>query len=459
MASITKRKNSYLIRVSAGYDVSGNQITKSMTWKIPEGMSEKKAEKEAYREAILFEEKVRNGEVLDGRIKFEEYAEQWFRDYAEPQLRIRTVSSYRSHMPQINEVIGHLYLDKIKPQHILKVYAALSEPVVKTLYIGSDKLKETFASSGLMKKELVEKTGLTKYKIDSCFNGKGVSHEDAKKVAENLNLSLASAFETVESSYALSGKTLLNYHAQLSSMFAWAVNWQLIPFNPVERVKPPKVEKKEQVCFDDEDAIKILEYLEEEPLQKRLATTMLLFTGFRRGELLGLKWSDIDFEHNLISIRRSVLYDRNAGIFVDETKNSSSLRTIKTSQHIMDLLKHYKISQAKDRLKLGETWKDENWIFTRWNGEVINPNDLTVWIKKFIRKHDLPEEAHLHTLRHTNASLLIANGTNLQTVAKRLGHVDTNTTLKIYSHAIQSADAVASETLDLALNYKAVMNK
>ena len=92
MATITKRGDAYRFRCYDGYNTAGRQIERSMTWKIPEGMSEKKAEKEAQRLAALFEEKVRTGNVAEKKIKFAAFAEKWFADYAEQQLRPRRKS-------------------------------------------------------------------------------------------------------------------------------------------------------------------------------------------------------------------------------------------------------------------------------------------------------------------------------------------------------------------------------
>ena len=117
MATIKKRGNSYLIRCYDGYDQNGKQIERTMTWKIPAGMSEKKAEKEAQHEAALFEERVRTGQTAERKIKFADFADKWFSDYAEVQLRPKTVARYKGLMERINPAIGHIYLDRLRPTH------------------------------------------------------------------------------------------------------------------------------------------------------------------------------------------------------------------------------------------------------------------------------------------------------------------------------------------------------
>ena len=459
MANITKRKGSYLIRCSAGYDITGKQIIKSMTWNIPEGMSEKKAEKEAHHQAALFEEAVRNDEYMAGKIKFKDFAERWFKDYAELQLRIRTVARYKDHMKRINSAIGHIPIGKIRPYHLMEFYNNLSKPIITKRYKIAVDFKLLLKNRGLTQIACSNKCGISLDCVKRLCAGKDVSYDNAKKVAETLKISLKNSFDIVESSKQLSDKTIQNYHRLISSILSWAVKWQVISSNPASRLPAPKSRKKQAIYLDDVQAIQMLELLQGEPIQFRTAIQMLLHTGMRRGELIGLKWSDVDFDNATISIQRSVLYEPKRGIFTDDTKNESSVRVIKTSNEVIRQLRQYKAYQSEQRLQLGDAWHDEDWIFTKWNGKAMNPNDLTINFKKFISKYDLPP-IHLHSLRHTNATLLIASGTNIQTVANRLGHTDATTTARIYSHAIKSADAAAAETLGTILEKnKSIMNK
>lgn len=126
MATITRRGNSYQFRVYAGYDLSGKQIVKSKTWTPPADWSEKRAEKEAAVQAALFEDQVRNGLAGNGKIRFADFADLWFTQYAEKQLRPRTVARYRELLVRINLSIGHLSLEKIRPVNLLEFYGTLA---------------------------------------------------------------------------------------------------------------------------------------------------------------------------------------------------------------------------------------------------------------------------------------------------------------------------------------------
>ena len=133
-------------------------------------------------------------------------------------------------------------------------------------------------------------------------------------------------------------------------------------------------------------------------------------------------------------------------MFDDETKTQSSKRVIKVPAEAMDLLRKLKAEQLETRLLVGDRWVDSGKVFIQWDGKPIYPDTLTKWFGDFVARHDLPK-IHLHSLRHTNATLLIAGGADLRTVSKRLGHSNMTTTSNIYTHAIQSADERAADLL------------
>ena len=242
-----------------------------MTWHIPEGMSESKAEKEAMRQAILFEEKVRNVEVLGGVIKFKDFVEQWFRDYADAQLRLRTIESYREYLPRINAEIGHIRIDQLRPQHLIRFYNKLAEPIVEKRYKCIVDFKALLEKKHITQAKCAQKCGVTAHVLRSIREGKLISHENAQKVSEGLKTPQKKLFEEVATERFLSEKSRRNYHAFISSVLSWAVKWQVIPSNPAERVQPPKVHKKEAVYLDDKQALDLLAALDGEPLQQRTA--------------------------------------------------------------------------------------------------------------------------------------------------------------------------------------------
>jgi integrase len=185
---------------------------------------------------------------------------------------------------------------------------------------------------------------------------------------------------------------------------------------------------------------------------------LALLTGARRGEICGLRWSDINFEQGTIAINRTLQYIPGAGTVFNAPKTKRSRRCIKIGADCIALLKEYSLHQKAERLKVGSAWTrritvedgktvENDLLFTKWNGEPIDPKTVTSWFPGFLAAHDLPA-VHFHSLRHTNASLLIAAHAPITTVSGRLGHAQTSTTLNIYASAIQSADAAAADALE-----------
>ena len=197
----------------------------------------------------------------------------------------------------------------------------------------------------------------------------------------------------------------------------------------------------------------MLDLVQSDTLQHQVIVVLALYTGMRRGEICGLEWKDINFKHAIINVSRSSLYLPGKGIFTDETKNTSSIRPIKVPDHVIQLLKKYRLQQKEQRLKLGDRWQNSGRILVQWNGAPIHPSTVTNWSHTFILNSDLPD-IHLHSIRHTNITLQIAGGIPLTTVAARAGHANSSTTSKIYAHAIQSSDEAASQYLDNILRPK-----
>lgn len=386
MPTIQKRGDTYRITVSAGYDAKGRQIRKSTTWKPAPGMTPKQAQKELDRQAVLFEEKVKSGRCMDGNIRFQDFAERWFEDYAKEHLRIRTYGEYVRMKERTYQAIGHIRLDKLQPHHLLDFYKQLGEPGVN------------------------QRTG-----------------------------------------GGLAPKTILHYHTFISSILDRAVKWGMLEDNPCRRVDPPKAARHEIDCMNDEEALQFLACLERESPENKALYTLLLYTGMRRGEALGLEWEDVDFQTGVISIKRTSQYTGALGTFTDETKTEQSKRSLRVPMNVIDVLNAHRVAQNELRLKLGDRWQGSRRIFTNADGSDMSANIPLHRLKSILKKNGL-REVSLHSLRHTNATLLIQQGISIRAVSGRLGHSQTSTTMNIYAHQIQSADAAAADALDIALS-------
>ncbi|MBC3887262.1 tyrosine-type recombinase/integrase [Acetobacterium paludosum] len=450
MANIQQRGNTYKITAYSGYDTAGKQIRHTMTYKPSEDLSPAKLKKELDKVALDFEEKCNLGYVMDSNIKLIDFIEIWFKNYVgNKNLSPVTVRGYQNESIKIIEDLGNIKMGKITAKHIQDFYAKVKG---STGVRGGEKFKVTpeylEAVDKIKQKDLSDKAGINDDALRRLKKGGNTTYEIACKVADAIGKDFDTLFLSTNPQREVSNETVLHYHKLLNNIMNTAVKWGVIPFNPIEkRVELPKSDRKEPAYMDDKEALEFLELLEEEPIKYKLALNLLIFSGLRRGEIGGLKWPDINFDDKIITVKRALKYIPGVGLFEGEPKTFKSKRSIKLPDFIFDLFKAYRVWQLEERIKVGDRWIDHDYIFTRWNGEPMSLDTIGGFLKKFTDKHGL-KPVHLHSLRHTNASILIASGVDLKTVSTRLGHSNLSTTGNIYAHVINSADAKASDALD-----------
>ncbi len=456
MATVTQRGNGYRIRVFVGRDVNGKQIYKSKTYTPAPGMTPKQIEKEVNRQATLFEEQVTTGQYFDPSVTFAQFAEKWLESYGKTQLRATTFRNYKERLERINAAMGHIKLCKLQPHHLISFYENLAEEGIKqnARYRSKEKLGELLREKSLTREAFAAAAEISTGTLKNAIHGQNVNEATAKKISAALEIRFDRLFDKVSEDASLSGATISCYHHVISSLLTTAVQWQVIPYNPAERVKPPKVQHTEAIYLDEADAIRLLAALENEPPVYATLITVLIYTGMRRGEAFGLEWKAVDFDAGTIDISKARLYIRGAGVIEDAPKNETSKRVITVPGAALDARRAWKAEQLKEKMKCGAAWTPGDYIFTGWDGKPMHPDTPSKWFRDFLKRNELPP-IHLHSLRHTNASLLIANGIDIKTVSKRLGHSNVQTTGVIYTHQIKSADALAAEQLGALLQKKA----
>lgn len=446
MATIKKRSNtSYLITVSCGY-VNGKQVRKNKTINVPESMTKCQKQKAVEKEAVLFEEEVQNGTFLDGeKITFQEFSQRWLTDYAERELAPKTVQRYKTLLGRINQALGGIKLCKLQPPHIISFMGNLAESGIRedNRYIMEKKYIAYFKEN---------KAALSGVKLDArtvanILNGKATNKKAACMIADVAKVSISVLFTPQNTTDKLSSQTLMHHYRLLNTILNTAVQWNLLLNNPAERVKPPRVEREEVKSLNDEEVTVMLQLLENQPPKYQSAIYVAIFGGLRLGEVIALKWADIDFQTGRLSITKAGQYIAELGSFEKSPKNESSKRELKLPAIALKKLREWRTTQALERLALGSQWIDRDNIFTQWNGTPIFYSTISHWFKKWLSRTDLPQIT-FHGLRHSCASLLIAHGTNIATVSKRLGHSRTSTTSDIYTHAISKMDEEAANTLD-----------
>jgi len=457
MASITKRTNKdgstvYKIRAFVEEGPDGKQVRKSMTWTPPAGMRPTAADKQAEKEAVLFEERVRSGVVsIDGKTKFEDYAARWM-DTAD--LAPKTREQYDYLLCRINQAIGHIPLEKLRAHHLKEFYKNLREAGIKeTSYAIASKLDEKRKVLKLTYVKLAELSGVSRDTASAACHGQRISVESAQKISTALDAETATLFTITKGTDTLSDRTIWHYHKLVRAILTGAEQDQFVQYNVASKLKgAPTQPQSEARYLDDEQAKSYLIALQNEPdIRIRTVLTLDLFTGLRRGELCGLSWGDIDFQSQTVRVQKASQYITGQGVIevsTKKTRNQNSDRFIKVSQYVLSLLGEYKFWWMNYQSSLGDAWKGEaERLFVQSDGKPLFPSTINYWMRKFIAQNDLPY-ATPHTLRHTFASLQLIAGVDVRTLQARTGHAQASTLLNVYAHAIKSAQDRAAQAMD-----------
>lgn len=249
----------------------------------------------------------------------------------------------------------------------------------------------------------------------------------------------------------LSNKTIIEHHRLISTVLEQAVKDGKVAYNAAKRAVVPKCERKEVNYFQPETIRDIITALENEPLKWKCLVNVMMRTGARRGEVLGLKWKNVDFDNNQIYICNNILYSADRGIYESTPKTKKSICYVALSQQTMNLLKEYQKEQMQKQFQAGVVYE---YVFCQDTGEPMHPDSVGDWLNRFSKRHDLP---HLnpHAFRHTIASVLINWGSDVVSVAAQLGHANVSTTTNIYSHVLDGAVKRNAEIIDEAFLKKA----
>ena len=449
---------SYLVRVYNGRTQDDKVITRCKTVTPPAGMGKKKAEKWVQEQAVLFEQQVTNGLVLDSDMLLDDLIDRWFEEYANKQLKAKTLYDYRRMRGRISAGLGHLKVSKIKPAHVMAFYNNLEEKGVRrdSTYTATKALLKLLPRG--TRGELAKQAGIGQDTMRMVYAGKNVSRKTAEKVSAAVGLAFSKAFVERTKKDGKLNNSVIRYQAMLSSIFKKGVQWGLINENPCSRAEHPKAEEIDVRVLTEEEIPKLLDALSDAPPQYSVITQLALLLGARRGEICALRWSDVDFEKGTLSIKRTVQSIPGIGLVFNAPKTRRGKRCLRIGADCVELLQEYRRYQKVKRFRIGSAWVrkvtlengkvvDNDMLFTKWNGEPMDPDIISTWFPKFLEAHDLPS-IHFHSLRHSNASILIAAHVPITTVSGRLGHAQTSTTLNYYASAIQSADTAAADALE-----------
>lgn len=407
MAYIKEQGNNrYLVRISCGYDENGKLIQKSRTFR-PSGDSLTKAQvkKELNSFVMQFEVECKCGQstaesmsitlptIASNHSDIPTFAVlvDDYRKAKRDKIAITTWELYESYTSKVLiPMFGKMRVDEIRPKHIQQLISYLSTPIAR-----KDKKGEV-----------------------------------------------------------LSPATIRRYLTIMQSIMTFAYKFEYIDNNPADtrRLEIPKVVHSEIEVFNDDEVEAIIDAMFSEPLNIRALIGISFFTGARRGEIVGLKWDDIDMEKKSIHIRRSIYKLTGQPAQEKPPKTASSVRSIAIPDMLCQILTEYKEMQTKTKERFGSTWNPNNYLFTEFNGDVMNPQTPTKQFSHFLERHGI-RHLKLHGVRHTSATWLLSHGCDIKTVSKRLGHTSIDTT-NIYVHSLEKTDQAAAASFDM-LAYKA----
>lgn len=416
MASYTARKNkageiiSYQIKVARGRDkLTGKQLTPfTTTYTPPAGWSKKAVERDLIRFMGEFEAACKRGEVLT-----KEQQKQQALDIVE---REKLEKAEQERKPTFNAYAS---------QFIKEKSTGYAPGTLENYRIVLRKAAVVF---GDMKLEDIDFLSVKKYITDlqtngtNDFNGKPLAH-----------------------------KTILKHYIVLHALFANAVENEAIEVSPMQNMKRPQPRKdetpKEAIAYSESEIAYIMDCLNNEPLKWKALIMFAIDSGCRRGEIVGLRWEEIDFKTGKVNICRNAQYTAGKGTYITTTKNRKN-RVIYLNRPVLTVLAEWKRQQAL--LHFGQGIPLNGFCFTQDNGKMMNPQAPTSYLARFGKKYNLPG-IHPHALRHTMATLSIANGADIVSISEKLGHSEPSITLNVYSHANEEAQRRANEVLAQAI--------
>jgi len=315
----------YKITVTHGLDSSGKQVRHYKTFTPPNGMSDRRAEKEAQRIAVQFENEILQGYQLDSRQTFAEYADYVLDLKKRNGLKQATYERYTHLLERTNLAIGHIKLADLRPQHLNVFYKNLGEAGVRTA--GSKAtpkgdIQAVMKSRGLSMERIAAQYQIAASTVSAACRGRTIELGKAELIANALGKKTKDLFTIQKNMEPLSQKTVLEYHRLIRTILTQAEKEMLVPYNAAQKATPPRVPAHGVNYFQPEQIVAILDALQQEPIKWRTITHLLIVTGCRRGEIMGLKWEKVDLENRKLRIDAALLYSPEVGLYETSTKTN-----------------------------------------------------------------------------------------------------------------------------------------
>jgi integrase len=274
-----------------------------------------------------------------------------------------------------------------------------------------------------------------------------VPHVGTKPIQKLTAADLDRLYSRLLRDSGLAPRTVGHVHRLLHKALGVALKWGVVARNVTDAAEPPLVPDTEQAILSEDQTRLLLDGLRGDFLY--LPVLILLTTGMRRGELLAMRWRDIDLDAATLKVEQS-LEQTQAGMRLKSPKTRHGRRSITMPAIAVAELRRYRKAQLETRLQLGiGRLPEDGLVISTYDGKPFSPGALSLRWRRALRRLNLPSVT-LHSLRHTHASALIAAGMDVLTVSRRLGHSSPSITLGVYAHKFANRDAEAARLMDAA---------
>lgn len=460
MATIRKRQlknggNAYTVQVKLKDKGSGKTILETTTWRPDAKMTAKQEERAVQTFAEEFESQIKatvNGATATGdtpNITFREFAAQWL-EKTKRDCSLNYYVKARDSISLANEYIGGYKLREITPAVIQNFYDKLDAMKKKTSKVfPKPEFRSVLEKHGYNYMRLRYEVNIQSCTLANAFAGKAVSKNWSSDFSERTGIPFHELFDEKITEKPYAYETIHKFKRVIRAILSLAKKNRLVTDNyaSADYINFPKRPPHKIECMSDDDAKRFYKFILDYPdLRYKSAMLLFLLAGFRRGEVAGLEWKDIDFDKGEITISRSVTTVNGFGMIEKEPKTETSKRTLAVPDVLIKTLKEYREWQRNRRSELGDYMEENDYVFTQENGKRLYPSTFTGWLNKMLREANI-DHYSLHSLRHTNITLQIAAGVPVVTVAARAGHARASTTSDIYAYALRSTDRMAADKL------------
>lgn len=374
--------------------------------KFPPTMSEAEQRRAAEVELARIKIEIDQGQAAPQQeLTVRALAEIWLTEHVDPNCKATTAATYRALLNgRILPAIGDIPVSKLKPIDLQHMFTELHTAPKRTTALPPDQRRR--------------------------------ATDRSRPAAPEATLS---------------DRTVRHIYDTLNYMFNKGVRWKLIRRNPLEDVDRPRARRRKIKSLDDDQAVDLLRKLEGEELPFRCAVLLALLCGLRLSEVGGLRLSDVDWEHSAINVTQALHYVPAVGNYMDTPKSEAGERVVTLPQGMMDLLAEVRRYQEEMAFLLEDRWKGDGRIVTAWDGRPLHHDTPSKAFRSFADRNGF-EGVRFHDLRHTHASILLANNLDVVAVAARIGHESPETTLRNYAHALQRRDRESADAMQQLLD-------